>query len=190
MRRSVRTVAALAAPLFVSACVSSGEGLDDPLAGFQTVSARTASLTGGETVWVRSSTEARALAERVSGLVRGKSIGPDTAVQIALLNNKGLQAAYADIGMSSADLWQESLLVNPRVSIGVMGINAGRTIETAVVGNILALVTRPQRMAVADARFRQAQLRAAEATLRLPQGWTQGIRPASSSAMILSVMSS
>ncbi len=131
------------------------------------MSARTAAATGKETVWVQSNAQARALAERVTELVRDKSIGPDVAVQVALLNNKGLQAAYADIGMSSADLWQESLLVNPRVSVGVMGINAGRTVETAVVGNILALITRPRRMAVADARFRQAQLKAAEATLRL-----------------------
>lgn len=167
MRRGLRNVAALAAPLFVSACVTAGDGLDNSLAGFHNVSARTAAATGKETVWVQSNAQARALAERVTGLVRGKSIGPDVAVQVALLNNKGLQAAYADIGMSSADLWQESLLVNPRVSVGVMGINAGRTVETAVVGNILALITRPRRMAVADARFRQAQLKAAEATLRL-----------------------
>ncbi|MEQ8296496.1 MAG: TolC family protein [Nitratireductor sp.] len=167
MRRGLRTIAALAAPLFVSACVTAGDGLDNSLAGFDNVSARTAAATGKETVWVQSNAQARALAERVTGLVRGKSIGPDVAVQVALLNNKGLQAAYAEIGMSSADLWQESLLVNPRVSVGVMGINAGRTVETAVVGNILALITRPRRMAVADARFRQAQLKAAEATLRL-----------------------
>ena len=167
MRRGLRNVAALAAPLFVSACVTVGDGLDNSLAGFHNVSVRTAAATGKETVWVQSNAQARALAERVTGLVRGKSIGPDIAVQVALLNNKGLQAAYAEIGMSSADLWQESLLVNPRVSVGVMGINAGRTVETAVVGNILALITRPRRMAVADARFRQAQLKAAEATLRL-----------------------
>jgi outer membrane protein TolC len=167
MRRAIRSILALSAPLFVSACVTAADGLDDPLAGFQTVSTRTASVTGKETVWVQSSAEARALAERVTALVRGKTLGPDLAVQVALLNNKGLQAAYADVGLSSAELWQESLLVNPRVSVGIMGINAGRTVETAVVSNILALATRPRRMAVADARFRQAQLRAAEATLRL-----------------------
>lgn len=167
MRRAVRRILALSAPIFVSACVTTADGLDDPLAGFQTVSAKTASVTGKETVWVQSSGEARALAERVTALVRGKTLGPEIAVQVALLNNKGLQAAYADVGMSSAELWQESLLVNPRVSVGIMGINAGRTVETAVVSNILALATRPRRMAVADARFRQAQLRAAEATLRL-----------------------
>ena len=167
MMRAFRKIAALAAPLLVSACVTSSEGLDDPLAGFQTVSARTATVTGKETVWVKSSAEARALGERVTTLVRGKTLGPDMAVQVALLNNKGLQAAYAEVGMSSTDVWQESLLVNPRISIGVMGIDAGRTVEATVVSNILALMTRPQRMAIADARFRQAQLKAAEATLRL-----------------------
>lgn len=167
MRRGILSIAALAAPLLVSACVTTGEGLDDPLAGFQTVSARTAAVTGKETVWAQSSEEARALGERVTALVRGKTIGPDMAVQVALLNNKGLQAAYAEVGISSAELWQQSLPANPTVSVGIMGINAGRTVETAVVGNILSLITRPRRMAVADARFRQAQLRAAEATLKL-----------------------
>ncbi|HSM41785.1 MAG TPA: TolC family protein, partial [Afifellaceae bacterium] len=42
-----------------------------------------------------------------------------------------------------------------------------RTIEAAVVTNILALATRERRVAIADARFRQSQMRAAEATLRL-----------------------
>ena len=162
-----RRIAALAAPLLVSACVTAGDSLDDPLAGFQTVSARTAVATGKETVWVQSSAEARALGERVTSLVRDKTLGPDLTVQVALLNNKGLQAAYAEVGISSADIWQASLLVNPRVSVGVTGIDAARTIETTIVSNILALLTRPQRMEIADIRFRQSQLRAAEATLRL-----------------------
>lgn len=167
MRRSARRIAALAAPLLVSACVTTADGLDDPLAGFQAVSARTTAVTGKETVWVQSSAEARALGERVTSLVRDRTLGPDLAVQVALLNNKGLQAAYAEVGISSADVWQASLLVNPRVSVGVTGIDAARTLETTIVSNILALLTRPQRMAIADVRFRQSQLRAAEATLRL-----------------------
>ncbi|MCV0393883.1 MAG: TolC family protein [Rhizobiaceae bacterium] len=167
MKRGIRTIIAMGLPLLVSACVTTADVLDDPLAGFETVSAKATAATGTETVWVQSSAEAQVLAERVSALVRGKAIGPDIAVQVALLNNKGLQAAYADLGMSSADLWQQSLLVNPSVSVGVMGINTSRTVETAIVGNILALMTRPRRMAVAEALFRQAQLRAAEATLRL-----------------------
>ncbi|WP_204307450.1 hypothetical protein, partial [Enterobacter hormaechei] len=75
---------------------------------------------------------------------------------------KGLQAAYAEIGLSAADVWQETMLVNPTISVGMIGVDPVRTIEGAVVGNILALTTRQRRVAVADARFRQAQLRAAE----------------------------
>ena len=128
MRRALRYAVVVGAPLLASACATTVEGLDDPMAGFQTVSARTAATTGKQAVWIQSSEEARALGERVSGLVRGRSIGPDVAVQVALLNNKGLQAAYADVGLSSADLWQQSLLVNPTISVVVMGINAGRTV--------------------------------------------------------------
>ena len=156
-------------PLAAAGCTTTGlvDGISEPGAGFTTVAARTASVTGKEAVWVQSSTEARALTERVTGIVRGKTLGPDLAVQVALLNNKGLQAAYADIGLSAADVWQETMLVNPPVSIGVIGFDPMRTVETAVVTNILALITQPRRVAIADARFRQAQLRAAEETLRL-----------------------
>lgn len=156
-------------PLVAAGCTTTAlvDGISEPGAGFQTVAARTASVAGKEAVWVQSGAEARVLQERVTGIVRKKTLGPDVAVQVALLNNKGLQAAYADIGLSAADVWQETMLVNPQVSIGVIGVDPVRTVEAAVVTNILALITRPRRVAIADARFRQAQLRAAEETLRL-----------------------
>jgi outer membrane protein TolC len=118
-------------------------------------------------VWVQSSEEARGVSTRVRSLVQKKTIGPDVAVQVALLNNKGLQAAYAEIGLSAADVWQETMLVNPTISVGMVGVDPVKTIEGAVISNILSLATRQRRVAVADARFRQAQLRAAEETLRL-----------------------
>ena len=156
-------------PLAAAGCTTTSlvDGISEPRAGFDTVATRTVSVTGKETVWVQSAAESQALSNRVTGLVRKKTIGPDVAVQVALLNNKGLQAAYADIGLSAADVWQETMLVNPQVSIGVIGVDPVRTVEATVVTNILALITRPRRVAIADARFRQAQLRAAEETLRL-----------------------
>lgn len=163
-----RVLAAAMLPLVATACSTmSPDGIADPMAGFASVATRTASVTGKQAVWVQSSAEAQILAERVRGLLRRQTIGPDLAVQIALLNNKGLQAAYAEIGLSAADVWQESLLVNPKLAAGITGVDPVRTIEGAVVGNILALITRPRRVAVADTRLRQAQLRAAEETLRL-----------------------
>jgi outer membrane protein TolC len=169
MKNGLRA-AAVIAPLIGAGCSTTadlGAISTDPAAGFSTVSARVGSVTGKKTLWIQSSAEAQAAAERVKGLVRKKTIGPDVAVQAALLNNKGLQAAYAEIGLSAADVWQESMLVNPIVSVGIIGIDPVRTIEGAVVTNILALMTRQKRVEVADSRFRQAQLRAAEETLRL-----------------------
>ncbi len=156
-------------PLVVAGCTTTAsvDGISSSMAGFTSMAARTESVTEKKTVWVQSSQEARTVSERVKSLVQKKTIDPDTAVQVALLNNKGLQAAYAEIGLSAADVWQETMLVNPTISVGMIGVDPVRTIEGAVVGNILALTTRQRRVAVADARFRQAQLRAAEETLRL-----------------------
>ncbi|RWH71723.1 MAG: TolC family protein [Mesorhizobium sp.] len=170
MKRRILTMATVVAvPLIAAGCATNGalEGISDPMAGFTAVAARAASVTGKQTVWVQSSEEARAVSERVKSLVQGKTIGPDLAVQVALLNNKGLQAAYAEIGLSAADVWQETMLVNPTISVGMIGVDPVRTVEGAIVSNILALATHKRRIAVADARFRQAQLRAAEETLRL-----------------------
>ncbi|BCH22363.1 TolC family protein [Mesorhizobium sp. L-8-3] len=171
MSRRLPTIAAIAAiSLTAVGCTTTDalNGISDPMAGFTTVSMRSEAVTGSRPVWIQSSEEARAVTEQVKSLVRKKTIGPDIAVQVALLNNKGLQAAYAEVGLSSADVWQETLLVNPRMSIGATGIGGfTRTVETAIVSNILALATRERRVAIADARFRQAQLRAAEETLRL-----------------------
>jgi len=142
--------------------------MSSPSAGFAAVIDTTSDVTRSQAVWLQSNVEAQRFAAQVRELVRNKTVGPDTAVQVALLNNRGLQAAYADIGLAAADVWQEGMLVNPRVSIGVLGIGGiAQTLEAAVVSNILALATRSRRVAVADARFRQAQLRAAEATLAL-----------------------
>ena len=164
-----RLALAATLPLLLAACATTTAPVDVSYAtaSFAPVSARTSAVTGSRAVWVQSAAEASAISAQVSGLVRKKLIGPDIAVQVALLNNKGLQAAYADVGMSAADVWQASLLVNPTVSVGMIGIDPVRTVEAAVVSNILAMITRPRRVAIAEVRFRQAQLVAAEETLRL-----------------------
>ena len=167
-RKLIRSLAVVGLPFIVAGCATTATGdVTDPAAGFSAVSARTHAVTGKQAVWVQSTAEARDVSERIKGLVRKKTISADVAVQAALLNNRGLQAAYAEVGLSAAEVWQEQLLVNPRMSIGISGVGIGRTVESAVTSNILALITRPRRVAVADARFRQAQMRAAEETLRL-----------------------
>jgi outer membrane protein TolC len=91
----------------------------------------------------------------------------DSAVQIALLNNRGLQAAYNELALAEAAMVQSSMPPNPTFSIERLSGPHDIEIEKRIIANILALATLPQRADIAADRFRQAQLRAAEETLRV-----------------------
>ncbi len=121
MRGTVKLAAALALPLVLGGCVSASEYAAKN-AGFSSVEAKTAEATGKQTVWVQNQQQAQVVSDRVKTLMAKKAIDVETAVQVALLNNKGLQAAYADLGDSAADAWQSTMLVNPTVSVGLTGI--------------------------------------------------------------------
>ncbi|NKK78557.1 TolC family protein [Rhizobium leguminosarum] len=165
-------ILALAFPLALSGCVTGAE-YSRKEAGFTSVANKTATVTAKETVWIQNRNQARSAAAQVKSLLsRTKTLNAETAVQIALLNNKGLQAAYADLGDSAADAWQSTMFLNPTVSIGTTGMGAPgleafKTIEGMIATNILALATKNRDMAISDTRFRQAQLTAAVKTLQV-----------------------
>ena len=119
-----------------------------------------------DVVFVRSETEAVQIRSRVEQLLR-KPLTADAAVQIALLNNRGLQAAYNELAIAEARRVESSLPPNPRFSITRIASAAETEIETQIITDILALATLPVRTDIANDRFRQAQLRAAEETLRV-----------------------
>ncbi|MBY4610881.1 TolC family protein [Rhizobium sp. 9T] len=162
----------LAFPLILSGCVTGAE-YSSKQAGFASVADKTAIVTTKQAVWIQNQNQARSAAAQVKSLLaRKKTLDVEIAVQIALLNNKGLQAAYADLGDSAADAWQSTMFINPTVSIGTTGIGtpeleAFKTVEGMITTNILALATRNRDVAIADTRFRQAQLTAAVKALQL-----------------------
>jgi outer membrane protein TolC len=109
-------------------------------------------------------------AQRADAIVKALQRRPltvDSAVQIALLSNRGLQAAYNELALAETDLVGDSLPPNPTFSISRISGNGALEIERQVVGDILALATLPFRSEIARQRFQKAQLRAAEETLRL-----------------------
>ena len=175
MTSNFRVLSAAFLSLGLGGCVTAEQAAQysGKEAGFLAVAEATASATKGkQTVWIQNQEQAREVGERVHGLVHKKSITADTAVQVALLNNRGLQAAYADIGLSAAEAWQQTMLENPKVSIGVLGIanpelGAFRAIEGMIASNILAIATQKRRVDVADTRFRQSQMKAVVETLRV-----------------------
>ncbi|MCW3782860.1 TolC family protein [Defluviimonas salinarum] len=195
MRLRIVTTMGAGGALLLSACATPQglSGISAPRAGFDTVAATTRTATGKESVWLQSAAETEANARRVKALTHGKTIGVETAVQVALLNNRGLQAAYADLGLSAADVWQQTMLVNPTVSLGIRGIGADglggyRSIEATIASNIVAIATRDRRLKTADIRFRQAQLLAASETLRVAaetrRAWIEAVAAFEAAALV------
>jgi outer membrane protein TolC len=115
---------------------------------------------------LRTPEDATAAHGKVRALL-AKPLTAASAVQIALLNNRDLQAAYNALGLSEAAFVQASLPSNPAFSLSRIASSGGFEIETRIVMSILYLATLPARREIAEDRFRQAQLQAALDTLRV-----------------------
>ena len=137
-----------------------------PDGGMTLVSDLASRSIGKDTVFVRSADDAIEAGAKVQRLL-SRPLTADAAVQVALLNNKGLQAAYNELALAETDLVQQSLPPNPTFSVLRISGNGASEIERQVVGDILALATLPFRSDIARDRFHQAQLKAALQTLRL-----------------------
>jgi len=158
-------VPALAAAAVAAVCLSacapfSADG------GMDVVSRIAAATIRKDVAFVRSAEDA-AQADAAVRRLLSHNLTVDAAVQVALLSNKGLQAAYNELALAEADLVGASLPPNPIFSVLSISGDAASEIERQVVGDILALATLPARSEIARDRFRQAQLKAAMETLRL-----------------------
>jgi outer membrane protein TolC len=117
-------------------------------------------------VAIRSEEDVAAARVEVERLLK-RPLTADAAVQIALLNNRGLQASYNELGIAEAVRVQQSLPPNPHFSVTRMTGSVETQIERQIVASILALATLPMRSEIAADRFHQAQLAAALETLRV-----------------------
>jgi outer membrane protein TolC len=153
--------AVLLAMLLLGGCASFS-----PDGGLSGVNAVTAPAVGQEAVVLRSPEDAQAAALRVRALL-AKPLSAESAVQIALLNNRDLQAAYNTLGLSEAAFVQASLPPNPTFSLSRIAGSGGFEIEGKIVASVLNLATLPARAEIAQDRFHQAQLQAALETLRV-----------------------
>src|SRR5262249_53593049 len=152
--------------LLLSALGLSGCASFSPDGGMTVVSDLASQTIRKDVAFVRSADDA----ERTGGAVKrllSRALTVDSAVQVALLNNKGLQAAYNELALAETSLVQQSLPPNPTVSLSRISGDGASEVERQIVGDILALATLPIRSDIARERFRQAQLKAALETLRL-----------------------
>lgn len=122
---------------------------------------------GRDAVKLSSPEDMRRARERVQALL-AEPLSEEAAIQIALLNNRGLQAAYNDLGISEADYVQASLPPNPAIVLNrTFGTGSFVEFGFQLVGNLLASATRPSRTEIARREFEEARYRAIATTLSL-----------------------
>jgi len=121
---------------------------------------------GKNVVKIAGAEQAQRAKEQVAGLL-ARPLSADMAVQVAFLNNRDLQAAYNDLGISEADYVQASLPPNPGVSLMDIAGTGVVNFELRLIGDILSLITLPRRTAIAAEHFAHARHRAIATTLRL-----------------------
>ena len=140
----------------------------DLRAGFPEVSAVVEERAATKIVWNRGNELDLEAAEKLRALLR-KKFTADDAVQIAMLNNRDLQAIYSDLGLAQAELVQAGLFRNPILDAAVLFPLSGvrPDLQLTVVISFLDALYVPLRKRVAAARFEDAKLRVTGAVLDL-----------------------
>lgn len=163
--RVLRSFAIGLFPLVLGGCASFSE--DRGKVAFLAPVAQFAATTLDKDVTVIRTTDEAATARQTVERLKRRPLTADSAVQIALLNNRRLQAAYHELAIAEAERVGDSLPPNPSFSLSRIAGGGGSELEAQVALDILALVTLPARADLAATRFRQAQLRAIDETLRI-----------------------
>ncbi|MFN3543282.1 MAG: TolC family protein [Thiobacillus sp.] len=124
--------------------------------GFGAVETAAQTRLQKDVVWTRDAAARSAVEQRVEALL-AEPLTADTAVQIALLNNPGLQAAFNTLGIAEADWVAAHRLPNPGFSIGRMTRGSEVEWERSLHLNLAALLTMPMRADIAERQFEQTR---------------------------------
>jgi outer membrane protein TolC len=154
-------VLAISAALLVAGCASFS-----PDGGMDIVKGVARAELGSDVVTLNRRDQASSARIEVDRLLN-RPLTEAAAVQIALLNNRDLQAAYNALGISEAEKVRAAVPPVPHFSASYIAGGGGLEIEGQVIADILALTTLPARVDIAADRFREAQLKAAAETLHV-----------------------
>jgi outer membrane protein TolC len=185
-QRGLRLLIGAGSAVLLAGCASfSADG------GFSAVEQATRERIGKDVRWVRSEGDQAAIDRRVGELL-GQPLSVDDAVQLALLNNRGLQASFHELGISEADLVQAGRLPNPGFSFGRSTRGDEIELERGLHLNLARLLAMPLLQQVESRRFAQAQGMAALGVLSLAadtrKAWVQAVATQESTRYSAQVM--
>ena len=153
-----------ALPFAFAGCTST-----NPKSAFDEVDKTVSARTGTNVRWARDDSKRSEIATAVAALLQ-TNLTAQSAVTIALLNNRSLQAEFEEVGISQADLAQAARLKNIELVGSWRFPNRPPSltdVEYSAAMNFLDLLTLPARQQIARRELEQTKLRVADSVLRL-----------------------
>lgn len=132
-----RLIAIAASAMVLSGCASLS-----PDGGIGVVRQNTQTQLGKELLLARGDTDLDTIARRVDELLNSP-LDAESVVQMALLNNRGLQAGLQELGIAEAERVQASRLPNPGFSFSRLQRGSEREIGRSFTIDLLHLMTLP-----------------------------------------------
>jgi hypothetical protein len=156
-----RLMASVALVAILGACAG-------PLANgaFDEVATTTEQRIGKRPLWIRSEQEEQTVRETLDKLLT-TPLTADDAVQVALLNNRRLQADFADLGIGAADLTSSWRPANPGFTYGRLRGGGETEIERSVTVDALSLLVLPISAGIESRRYERTKLNTATEVLSL-----------------------
>jgi outer membrane protein TolC len=159
--RALRSRAGAAMVVLLGGCATFA-----PDGGIGAVATAVQERMGTATRGVRTAEDAASVRTFVAQRL-AEPLSPDAAVEIALVNNAGLQARYAELGIAEADLVRAGRLPNPRFSFSHVGSGAGLEIERKFIVDVVGVLMMPLTLKLERGRFAVAQTSAALEAVRV-----------------------
>ncbi|WP_175253604.1 TolC family protein [Pseudomonas sp. BMW13] len=169
----IKPLALLCALSLLAGCASFSED-----GGFDAVQQDAERQLDKQVLWARDDAGRSQIEARVGELL-AEPLSLDAAVQLALLNNRGLQAAFDELGIGEAERVQAGRLPNPGFSYG--RLEKGREVEyeRGLHLNLARLIALPMTSRLEGRRFEQLQRRTSLAVVELAsetrKAWYQAV---------------
>jgi len=163
------TITRLVTCLSILAIISPAGSARDKERPFQSVQQSVQERSGKTVRWEEDQAAHEQALQDARQLLR-KPLTVDAAVQIALLNNRSLQATFEEIGLSNADLIEAATIPNPRFDLAIRFPDkppSGTYIDYGAAIDFLSIIMIPLKKRVAKEQLEAAALRVADATLEL-----------------------
>ena len=173
----MKSIICAAVALWLAGCATFSED-----GGFGAVQREAGERTGKDLRWARTEAERGAIRKRVDELL-AQPLGVEEAVQLALLNNPGLQATYAELGIAEADLVQAGR--GPNLRIHALRTKVGDDVAKVEEGfsfDLLGVLLMPMRRKMEARRFERVQAGISAEVVRVAaetrRAWVQAVAAA------------